>query len=157
MLTCLDEFDEWKVVVLPSEDLQPDEYELLNIFLQEGAIDSSVFKKSDLRTLRYFHLEKHRVNTEYGIGLRTSNERGYAITSMGEQGQNYKEFIKRVGSSTIQQMLNCLQARGILIQKITPERISFYQLQPAHLSLQPIAKAKKSWKEAFAEVGSGRK
>lgn len=101
MLTCLDEYDEWKVVVRPPKDFQPDENELLNIFLREGAIDSSPFKSSEVRNLRHFHLEKHRVSTEYGIGLRTSNERGFTVTSMGEQGQHFKEFIKRIGSTTI--------------------------------------------------------
>src|SRR5258708_1346956 len=152
MVKWLKEYDEWRVVDRTPEDLQPDEYELLNIFLQESAIDSSAFKNSEVRNLRHFHLEKHRVSTEYGIGLRTSNERGYTITSMGEQGQHYKEFIKRIGSSTIQQVLDSLQAQGIIVQKITPEGIPFYQLQPAYLSLQLIAKAKKDWKDAFAEV-----
>lgn len=152
MLTCLDEYPEWKAVVHPFEGLRLDEYELLNIILQEGAIDKSTFKNSEIHNLRQFHLEKHRVSTEYGIGLRTSDERGYAITSMGEQGQIYKEFIKRIGSLAIQQMLVDLTERGILIQKVTPGGIPFYQLLPNYISLRLFGKTMKDWRELFAEV-----
>jgi hypothetical protein len=152
MLTSLDVYDECKAVVIPPVDLQPDEYELLNIFPQEGAIERSAFKNIDVHSLCYFHLEKHRVSTEFGIGLRTSNERAYTITSMGEQGQNYKELIQRIGSSAIQKMLDNLLAQGIIVQKTTPEGIPFYQLRPAFVSLQLIAKEKRDWKEAFADI-----
>lgn len=152
MLGSLDEYEEWKVVIHPASPVQTGEEELLNILLFENAIDRTYFWEGKTDNLKYFHLEKYRVSTQYAVGLSSTDERGYNIKSLGVHGLDYKDYIMHVGSTSIQQMLERLVACGVLIRKETPKGISFYQLLPEHLLLKLQVKADLRWQKQFATI-----
>lgn len=152
MLSYLDEYENWEVSLRPSA-YSPDEHALLSLMLNEGAIDRTSFRKDHTDTLRkHFSLESYRVSTEYGVGLSVTNERGYNIKSLGEHGRDYKEFITKVGSATIQELLINLTSNGVLVHKKTPQDVSFYQLCPEYLLIKTREKSGKSWTNEFATV-----
>ncbi|HYT45656.1 MAG TPA: DEAD/DEAH box helicase, partial [Methylomirabilota bacterium] len=159
MLTDLNSYQEWEVYVDSSLVLHPDEDELLNkIMLSKTAIDRRSFWTGESESLKHFHVEKYWVDTRYGVGMKSTGGRGYYITSLGEQGHLYESFIERITSAGIQDMLDSLTGRGILVQDETPDGLSFYQLHPKYLmiktsvALQPGEGISEKWEEKFATV-----
>ena len=153
MLSSIDEYEKkWEITVDRTLSLQADEMELLEIILREYAIDRTSFWQDKTDGLKHFHLEKYRVTTQYGIGLRSASERGYEIKSLGEQGRDYGEFIQRVNSDNIQKMLDSLTLSKVLVRKETPQGTPFYQFCPEHLIIEVQKKVRKRWFEQFATV-----
>jgi superfamily II DNA or RNA helicase len=159
MLADIDDYQEWEVYIDISLSLHPDEYELLNeIMLHEAAIDRTSFWAGEPLSLKHFHVEKYRVDTHYGVALKSTSDRGYNITSLGEQGRLYKSFIARITSAGIKEMLGSLTERGILVQKKTPDSTSFYQLHPKYLMIKTSVASQlgegisEKWEEKFATV-----
>jgi len=139
-LTRLNEYNTWQVrlAVDIGERLQADEYSLLNeVFLPQGAIDRTAFQvPSDTGKLKHFFLEKYRVATEYGIGLKSVKEAGYDIVSLGEQGRIYQHLIERIGATRIENLISELCKQDRLISKQSRDGASFYQLNPHYLTLE---------------------
>jgi len=161
MLADLNSYPGWEVYVDKSLVLHPDEDELLNEIMlseAEAAIDRTSFWGGEPVSLKHFHVEKYRVDTHYGVALKSTDDRGYNITSLGEQGRLYKSFIARITSAGIKEMLGSLTERGILVQKKTPDGTSFYQLHPKYLMIKTSVASQlgegtsEKWEEKFATV-----
>lgn len=156
MLASLEDYKDWQVLVNKAQDLNDDEYELLQeIMLREGAIDRTSFPVGDLTTLKHFYIEKYKVDMQYGIGTCSIQESKLDITSLGEQGRIYENFIERMKEKGIrvEKTLEKLTNREILVRK-QALRATFYQLHPKYLALKPL-KAKKTaekWQENFITV-----
>ncbi|GHO56048.1 DEAD/DEAH box helicase [Ktedonobacter robiniae] len=147
---------DWKISIDTNLELTSEESELLEkVMLQENAIDRSSFPHSTV--LKHFHLDKYRVETQYGIGLRSVTEQGYHVTSLGERGVLYQEVIQRIGAATIEQMLHDLADRGIVQCRTTPNGYEYYQICPQYIYLETNEENRVSidanaWKNEFALV-----
>ncbi len=139
MLTRLPDYEASWAVVLNSERSDSccgEALELIHqIFLKQGAIDRSAFPTPVTHHLQHFYLEKYRVETEYGVGIEGVQEQGYNIISLGKEGEKYKEYIQRVGSERIQEILSDLQSKGIITCKKTRQGKTYYQVNPEMLVL----------------------
>jgi superfamily II DNA or RNA helicase len=151
--------EEWEVYVDRSLVLHPDEDKLLNeIMLSKAAIDRTSFWTGESVSLKHFHVDKYRVETRYGVGMKSASDRDYNIISLGEQGRLYESFIEQITSVGIQDMLDSLTARGILVREKISDDISFYQLHTKYLmietsrGLQPGEGISEKWEEKFATV-----
>jgi superfamily II DNA/RNA helicase len=161
MLTYLSEetqsqTNRWKISIDKDLPLSNDERELLDkVMLPTNAIDRTSFETIDDGHLKHFYLDKYRVETQYGVGTRSSSEKGFYITSLGEQGVLYQDLIERMGAEKITALLQDLTKRGILLQKKTHNSVYFYQLQPQHVYLEvtrPLPETDEEWDSAFALV-----
>lgn len=148
MVTRLNEYEDMWHVRLDTDvaqGLQEQERKLINdVFLPSSgktsfphcAIDRTDFGTFEVDNLKHFFLEKYRVTTEYGVGLRSVKEQGYDVVSLGEQGRIYQDVIEEVGSDRIEPLLSSLVSKGILLAKETNQGTIFYQLSAKHLVLE---------------------
>lgn len=140
MLTQLEEYDDmWHVHLSNdiSQTLQEQEHYLIHeVFLPQCAIDRAGFGTPGIDKLKHFFLEKYRVSTEYGIGTKSAKERGYDVVSLGEQGRIYQRVVEQIGRERIEPLLSSLAMNGVLVRKMTPGGMVFYQLSPQHLTLE---------------------
>jgi len=158
MLTYQEEEDvalPWSLSLASSLTLDENEYELLNnIMLGSAAIDTSSFEQpGGIQNLKFFHVEKYRVENDYGAGMRRASERGYDIVSLGEQGVLHQDFIQRLTSATIEEMLDSLTSRGILVRKNTPLGYEYYQLHPQYVTIS-LTDQSRPWEMMFTTIES---
>jgi superfamily II DNA or RNA helicase len=160
MLTYLQDskqYEGWKMTVDENLSLSDDERELLErVVLPANAVDRTDFGPVDTSNLRHFHLDKYRVETQFGVGIHSSTEKDFHIISLGERGVLYQEFIERVGNNHIEAMLHDLADRKILAQKKTPRGLDYYQICPQQVYLEVEASSqvgeRKLWRDSFALV-----
>jgi superfamily II DNA or RNA helicase len=150
--------NDWQISIDKDLPLSNDERELLEkIMLPAKAIDKTSFEAINYASLKHFYLDMYRVETQYGVGARSFTEKGFQITSLGEQGIRYKDMITSIGVEKIAALLQDLTTRDIITQKKTRDEAPFYQIQPQHIFLemtgpQKEEKERDEWHSAFALV-----
>ncbi len=156
MLTYLEEdtvYAYWKISIDSSLTLDDGERELLGkIMLCSNAIDTTHFASpGGIHSLKHFHVDKYRVETQYGVGMISSAKPGYHILSLGERGMLHQESIQRIGSTELEERLKRLTSREIIVEKTTPANRIFYQLDPRYVLIELTDEAQQ-WKTTFATV-----
>lgn len=121
-------------------DLTPFERELLEIFLNERAIALRCNNApADSKFIRFW---RYLATDRVGIYLNESEKSilpSYPGISLGEQGQEYREFIQKYGSAMIKTAVEGLVQREILIREQTKDGKTLYYLSPraAYFQLPP--------------------
>ena len=113
------------------ENLSELEHDLLEIFLSERAI--ALRYSGEWPDSRFVRFWRYLATDRVGIYLDESNRSelpGYPGISLGEQGQEYREFIRKWGSEQIQHSVETLVQQEILVEGQTADGKIHYYLSP---------------------------
>lgn len=130
------------------ENLGSLEQELLDIFLAERAI---AFRYTgSLSESHHIHFMRYLATDHVGIYLDEKNKSespAYPGISLGSQGLEYKEFIKKNGAQGILQAVEKLLRQKILVQGQTSDGKTHYYLSPSAVCLHLRPSSFTSYKE----------
>lgn len=113
------------------ENLSELERDLLSIFMAERAI--ALRYSGELPDSHFIRFWRYLATDRVGIYLDQSNSSelpGYPGISLGGQGYEYREFIRKYGSDQIRQAVETLVQKEILVEGQTADSKTHYYLSP---------------------------